>query len=208
MDRIIDISKHIPPVTDGTENFDEIVKNENIELNLVNNELNNVFKDQFIEDATQNGIKKLENIIKLYPKASDTLEDRRIAVLLKYNMQLPYTYRTLVNKLIALYGVNGFKIELINNEYLLNIEIFSSNWNVFSTVMDNLRKILPCNLVINSKIINEVESNLYFGLASISGEIVTNYPFQPQDVESNVNVYISPSHYIEAEVITNYPKEG
>lgn len=208
MDRIIDISKYIPPVTDGTENFDAIVKNENIELNLVNNELNNVFKDQFIEDATENGIKKLENIIKLYPRASDTLEDRRIAVLLKYNMQLPYTYRTLLNKLIALYGVDGFDIELINNEYILNIEIFSSNWNVFSTVIDNLRRILPCNLVINSKIINEVESSLYFGLASISGEIITNYPFAPKDIESNVNVYVSPSHYIESEVITNYPKEG
>lgn len=208
MDRIIDISKHIPPVVDGTENFEEIVKNENIELNLVNSELNNVFKDQFIENATENGIKRLEKITKLYPKSSDTLENRRIAVLLKYNMQLPYTYRTLLNKLIDLYGVDGFEIELINDEYILNIEIFSSNWNVFSTVIDNLRKILPCNLVLNSEMINKVESTLYFGLASISGEIITNYPFAPKDIESNVNVYISPSHYIESEVITNYPKEG
>lgn len=208
MDRIIDISKYIPPVVDDTENFEEIAKNENIELNLVNKELNNVFSDQFIEDATENGIKRLEKITKLYPKTSDTLEDRRIALLLKYNLQLPYTYRTLLNKLIAIYGIDGFEVELINNDYILSIDVFSNNWNVFSNVADNFRKMLPCNLVLNPKMINQVESNLYFGLASISGEIITNYPFAPLDVESNVEVNISPSHYVDSELITNYPKEG
>ena len=207
MDRTIDISKHIPPVVKNTENFKEIANTENIELNLVNSKLNNVFSDQFIEDATENGIKRLEKIMKIYPKSSDTLDDRRAVIILKNNFQLPYTYRTLENKLTALYGANGYNLKLLNNNYILNIEILSNIWSLFDSVIDNFRKILPCNLIINSTLVNKVTSNLYnIGSLNLIGEEITIYPYSSKAIESRVPLDINISQSAGAETMTTYPK--
>jgi hypothetical protein len=208
LDRVIDLSKYYPSVVKDTENFKEIAETENPEFNLVNSKINDVLSDQYVEDATENGIKRYENIIKIYPKASDTLEDRKTAILLKYNFQLPYTYRTLENKLIAIYGGNGYNLELLNDEYILDIEILSNNWSLFDTVVDNFRKILPCNLVLKSTMINKVFSELFIGSVHLMGEEITIYPYSAKELENRVSLNIKISQDASAETITTYPKGG
>ncbi|OOM82339.1 hypothetical protein CLPUN_03080 [Clostridium puniceum] len=206
MERIIDVSKYLPPIVRDTENFKDIAKAENPEFNvLLNTNIKDAFNNQFVEDANESGIKRYESIVKIHPKASDTLEDRNAAILLKYNQQLPYTYRTLENKLIALYGIDGFKLGLKNNEYVLNVEIFSSKWNMFDTTIDNFREIIPCNLILKATMINKVLSKLLIGGINFMGEETTVYPYTPKELESTGHFNVAAGQNVGVESVTLYP---
>lgn len=206
MDRVIDLSKYYPSVVKDTDNFKEIAETENPEFNLVNSKINDIFSDQYVQYATESGIERYEKIVTIYPKASDTIDDRKAAILLKYNSQLPYTYRTLVKKLTALYGADGFNLELLNNEYILNVEVLSSNWNVFNNAVDNFREIIPCNLVLNSTMTNKVISELFIGSINLIGEEIIIYPYSAKNIENKVEIDVKVSQSAGAETITIYPK--
>lgn len=68
-------------------------ESENIELLKVWNNFENIVSDNFINDSTECGVESWERILKITPKAYDTLNDRKFRVLTRLNEKLPYTYR-------------------------------------------------------------------------------------------------------------------
>ena len=47
--------------------------------------IDNALNDQFILDATENGVSRLEKIMKVAPKAGETLDSRKFTLLVKNN---------------------------------------------------------------------------------------------------------------------------
>ena len=108
--------------------------------------------DQFIMDATENGVEKWEEILKITPKPTSTLDERKFTILTRLNEQLPYTMRTLDNSLKALCGENKYSIELTSNEYTLLVKLALIAKNNFNDVVNLLNRVLPANIIIKVQI--------------------------------------------------------
>ena len=112
-------------------------------------EAENVFADQFILDATENGVKRWEVMLEIEPKGTDTLDERKFRILTRLNETEPYTITTLKQMLSSLCGQDGFFLTLHNNEYLLVVRVAltaRSNYNAVKTLLEG---IVPANLILN-----------------------------------------------------------
>jgi len=158
--RIIDLSKYYPSVVKDTENFEEIAKVENPEFNLVNSKINDAFSDQFIFDATENGVKRWEKILKIYPLESDSLDMRKSRIILRINRKIPYTYRVLGKELATLFGEKNYNLKLQNNIYYLEITVKTFDFKLFNEVMREVEKIIPCNLILQCIMESDFNSQL------------------------------------------------
>lgn len=109
-------------------------------------EIENGLADQFVMDATENGVKRWEHILGISPKDTDTLDERKFRILAKLNQELPYTLRKLQESLTNLCGVDGYAIELNAAQYHIQVKLALSNENNYQEVVDLLSKMIPANM--------------------------------------------------------------
>ena len=114
----------------------------------------NVFDDQFIQNATENGVKRWEKILGITPKGTYTLDERRFNVLARMNEQLPYTMKQLHSSLTSLCGEEGYSLKLNADAYELIIKLALANENNIEAVESLLYKMLPANIVKNVMMFN------------------------------------------------------
>lgn len=128
--------------------FQFIAQIEDEELSTINKHIKDLISDQFIETATEDGIARREKLLKLVPFADDTLESRRFKVLSRWNDNLPYTYRVLVQRLDQLCGKDGYTMELNQGEYTLKIKIELTVKRMEQEVNQMVHKMAPVNLIV------------------------------------------------------------
>lgn len=109
--------------------------------------------DQFITDATENGVSRWEKILGIVPQATLTLEERKFTILTRINEQLPFTLRTLEESLKSLCGANGYVVQLQANEYILIVKVALVAKQNFSDVQRLLDRIVPANMIVQLSII-------------------------------------------------------
>ena len=144
---------YLPQILREVREFGSIVQVEQPEVVSLWTELDNVLDDQFINDATENGVKRWENILGIYPKATESLDTRKFRVLTRLNEQLPYTYKGLQQQLISLCGDNGYTIELKKDDYTLIIKIKLYAKNKYDEIKSMLARIVPANIVVDLSIL-------------------------------------------------------
>ncbi len=149
MDREINILNYLPEYLKEFREFRELAAAENPELLLVWELLEEVLNDQFVADATENGIKRWETILKIFPKGSDSLDVRKFRILARLNEKLPYTRRTLKSQLDALCGESGYSVELRNDEYTLVVRVALAEKGKFDEVGSLLERTVPANIIID-----------------------------------------------------------
>lgn len=149
MDREINILNYLPDFLKEFREFRELAAAENPELILIWRLLEDVLNDQFVADATENGIKRWETILKIFPKGSDSLEVRKFRILARLNEKLPYTRRTLESQLDALCGELGYSVELRNDEYTLVVRVALAEKGKFDEVSSLLKRTVPANIIID-----------------------------------------------------------
>lgn len=112
--------------------------------------------DSFILSATENGIKRFEKILRITPKEGQSLESRRLKVLLKWNDKIPYTIRVLRNRLASALGTDKFRIDVSHlREYILNIITYTSDPDKAEAVDYILETMIPANLAIYTILEND-----------------------------------------------------
>ena len=114
---------YLPEVLKDYREFKLIMGVEQPELETLWDVLVDALDDQFIWDATENGVNRWESILKLYPKASDSLDDRKFRIIAKINQQLPFTITSLHQQLINLCGNDGYTVELQNALHKLIVRV-------------------------------------------------------------------------------------
>lgn len=124
----------------------KIVDVEQPEIDLLWNSVEGVFADQFISEATENGVARWESMLGISPKATDTLQERRFRILAQLNQELPYTLRKLEQTLTNLCGANGYFIELNAAEYHVEVRLALVNENNYGEVKKILNEMIPANL--------------------------------------------------------------
>lgn len=105
-------------------------------------------KDQFIEEATENGVSRWEKILRIDSKATATLDERKFTILSRINEQLPFTLRTLTESLDSLCGADGYTVQLKENEYTLIVRVALEAASNYNDVKELLDRVVPANIVI------------------------------------------------------------
>lgn len=138
----------------------------------------NALKDQFIMDATENGVSRWEKILGIVPKKSDTLDERKFSILTRTSEQLPFTLTTLKEQLKSLCGEDGYEVGLDANNYTLTVFVALTSRSSFNDVDSLLKRVVPANLIINLSLKynqqNAVSTFTHGGLRKFTHEQLRN----------------------------------
>lgn len=145
---------YLPNYLKEYKEIQAITNTEQTEISSLWNGCDDVMSDQYINDATENGVERWESMLKIYPKDTDTLEERRFRILASINKQLPYTYRMLDQLLLSLCGVDGYRTKLTPSEYSIVIKLAMANENNYNYVVELLDRMLPCNMEFSVTMFN------------------------------------------------------
>ena len=155
--------------------FQEIAKVEDIEFIRFYGLCEKALLNMFIATMNEDAISRMEKIVGIIPEETDTLELRRMKLQDKFCDFLPYTDKTLDDRLTALCGEDGYEITRNYKEYELIITTKLDNGGIFEAVIGTLDVIIPCNLVVTYQNYIDVKSplTLYSGGVSKVAEIIS-----------------------------------
>lgn len=166
MDRkIID---YLPLYLTTYKEIREIMDAEQPEFELAWSYAEDTLNNQFVQDSSLTGVLRMEAILGIVPKTTDTLEERKFRILVKLNEQLPYTLSVLEEQLKRMCGENGYKVILSADKYLLNVKLALSNENNYQDVCDMLRRVVPANIIISVRMFNNQEILSHYTHAQLS----------------------------------------
>ena len=149
MAREANIRGYWPAVIDKIREFKVIATAQDPELTELWQAIEDVANDQYIESATPSGVKRLEDILRIVPRATETIEDRKFQILARWNEQLPYTDRSLRERLTTLCGPDGFTMAVDTMGYEIRVRIELVVKNQFDAVGALLEDIVPMNMIID-----------------------------------------------------------
>ena len=137
---------YLPHFTQVFREMATIMETEQFEIDRLWLEAENALADQFLLEATENGVERWESMLGISPKDTDSLDERRFRILTKLNQELPYTLRKLTQALTNLCGNDMFSIEVIAAEYHVEIKLGLENKNNYQEVVNVLGKMIPANM--------------------------------------------------------------
>lgn len=160
MDR--QLINYLPPALREVLDFRAINEANGPEISLAWEALERVMGNQFLESADKDGVAMWERELQLYPKDTDTLDERKARIKARWNTELPYTCRWLVNWLQSLCGPDNPALTV--DGYTLHISLPSRV--DYAGILDELRRRIPANLVIAPHIrLAGATSKLFIGSA-------------------------------------------
>ena len=149
MAKAVDLLSYWIPFLRQLKEFKEIAKAEEPEIRYLLEAIDRTLGNMFIETADEYGIKRFEDMMKIYPEDGDTLETRRFKVKSKWSDSAVYTDEELYNRLLSLCGsADKFSITEHYKDYWIEITTSLGIVGAFDAVVDLLEEMLPCNLVL------------------------------------------------------------
>lgn len=155
-----DINSYFPDIMKEVREFKAIAVAENPEMELIYTAIEDVMDSSFIGTAKEYGLARFERIVKLTPKATDTLDERRFRALAKFNEDTPYTVKKLRELLNTLCGEDGYLLEINNNEFRLRVKVALKSKKNREAVEELTEKIAPVNMVISVQLMYNQHSML------------------------------------------------
>lgn len=151
------IIEYFPHVLRGYREFKGIADGQQWLFALLWASMERVFMNQFIETADEVGIGRWEKILKITPKGTDTLEERRFRVKSRVNQaQLPYTHRVFQIYLASV--SDDYETSIDYDAYTLFIRITLDGYRQRDDLAAILRVMIPANiaLIIQACIIQKI----------------------------------------------------
>lgn len=112
-----------------------------------------VLLNGFIMTLDDYGCTRWEKMLHLVRRDSDSLEDRRKRILIKFLNQLPYTEKRLREMLTSLCGEDGYHLEVNITEECVRVKIELGRKNQFREVQKMLEDIVPLNLWLDVQLL-------------------------------------------------------
>lgn len=144
-----EIESYYPDILKEVREFQALAVAENPEMQLLYNAINDVMDEQFISTAKSYGVARLEKIVGITSKATDTLEERRFRLLAKYNEDVPYTVAKLNELLTTLCGTDGYVLEINNGKFTLKVKVALTSKKNKDAVSELLERVTPMNMVLS-----------------------------------------------------------
>jgi hypothetical protein len=141
---------YLPPFERNVKEFDAILTQaEQPEMVLLWDAYNDILNDQFIMDATENGVSRWEKILGIVPKATETLESRKFTILTRTSEQPPFTLTALEKQLETLCGAGNYEVTRDVSAKILYVRVALAAKSNFNDVGVLLERIVPANMLID-----------------------------------------------------------
>lgn len=144
-----EIEIYYPDILKEVREFQALAISENPEMQLVYNAIEDVLDEQFISTSKNYGVARLEKIVGITSKATDTLEERRFRLLAKFNEDVPYTVPKLNELLTTLCGTDGYALEINNGAFSLKVKVALTSKKNKEAVSELLERVTPMNMLLN-----------------------------------------------------------
>lgn len=151
--RTIDLTKYLPSVLQDVTEMQAIMEAETPEVQALWAACEDCMDDQFIADATENGLARREAMLGITPYATDTLDDRRFRLQSRYTESIPYTRKSLDALLESLCGEGGYSLEIITATFTVNVKVALTVKKQEDTITESLERILPYNMVFTVELL-------------------------------------------------------
>ena len=138
---------YLPSIIRDVQEYQAIMDTEQTEMVDIWQAVGDVFADQFIVDATENGVSRWEKVLNIVPKATLNLSERKFTILSRLNIQLPFTITRLEQLLFNLCGENGYTLMLQLMEYRLFVQVELTAKQNYVDVKLLLEQVVPANMV-------------------------------------------------------------
>ncbi len=164
MIRTINLKEHLPKYIQDYKEISNIMSSENPEFQIASDKSEKVFNNLYIKYCDEDGIKRYEKILNITSSSNDTLNARISRVLSKWTESLPYTHKTLINRLNAICGANNYSVKLTNDYKLLLVTHFEDIKQI-PILLEMLESFVPANLLVllNNSLNRNIENNVFFG---------------------------------------------
>lgn len=139
---------YLPPVYAKILEFQQLANVYDKENEKIAKEVERVFGNFFILSLDEYGCKRWESILKIKVNASNTIEDRRFAILTKLLGMRPYTYNKLKELLSGLVGKDNYKLNRDIREKVLSVKLNLAVKNQRRVILELLDNIVPANMII------------------------------------------------------------
>ena len=163
MAREVNILKYLIPLLQEYKEYKVIAECINPELIILWREIEFIKNNNYIHTSTEFGVKKREDMLKLYPHANEALDDRKFRLLAKEVDKLPYTRRALMKKLDYLCGEDGYYLNIDIANYTVQVGLTINSQSNIESVKELLENIVPLNMIINviEDVKIRIENNIY-----------------------------------------------
>ena len=147
--RKVNLIAYLPPKMQEYFELQQIAEAENPEFDYLWERFLGIRNNIFILTATEEGLRRYEEMLDLVPDPSDSFEARRARIQGRFLEQLPITERSLRQQLTIFCGENGFDLDINHNAYALTIKLALTSKRAFSDVEAMLSRTIPANLTIS-----------------------------------------------------------
>ena len=151
--RDIDLKTYLPELLKEVREMNAIMEAETPEIQKLWQAAEDCMNDQFISEATENGIARREKALGIVPFGTDTLEDRRLRVLSRYNENIPYTRKALIGMLEALCGPSGFELHIAASEFSVTVRVALAVKKQADIIAETLERVLPYEMVYSVELL-------------------------------------------------------
>lgn len=162
------LAKYYPIIYKDVLETDHLVSTENELFDELDSLTLEVEQNQFILTANARGLTIYENMLNIIANPqSDTIQFRRERIINRLSTIAPFTIRELRNKLDQLLGKDNYIIDLVHQEYKLNITTYIGVYGKLDELIRTLFVMIPVNLEkhILNLLIEDKQSLLYRGQA-------------------------------------------
>ena len=129
--------------------FDKLSDAEQPEFDTLEVNLKAAENNQFIRTLDANGCARWESMLGITPLDTATIEDRRFAILTMYQEELPYTWRSLINRLNVMLGSSNYLMTENREAWTLTVKVLLTRKHQINEVIKMLEEIVPCNIIIS-----------------------------------------------------------
>jgi hypothetical protein len=179
---------YLPNVLKEVREYQALMHGEQAEVLALFAGIQDALDNQFVLSSTEYGVKRWEKILGIVPKASCTLDERKFTILSRLAERLPYTFRMLGRILDGLCGADGYKMNLRNELYELEVLVQLTAANNFNDVEKMLKRVIPANLTLKLS----VEFNQHYKLKSFAHGFLRDYTHEQlrtHSLEMNWNTH-------------------
>lgn len=148
MIRDVDLVSYLPPYMSLYQETAAALHAEDEEFTLLWNAADRTLKNVFIETADEYGISRFEKMLHILPFKEDTLESRRSRVQSQWFQLVPYTIKTLVNKLTYLCGSQNFSITKQFDLYKIIIDTKLEMYGQVQELERIVDEMIPVNMIV------------------------------------------------------------
>ncbi len=140
------LKNYLPEFIRNVEDIKKITEAEQPEFDNLNDDIDNIQNEMFIETASVNGIERFEKVYEIENKGSEDIDFRKYRLMLKI---IGGEHITIAERLDKLIGSGKYAMSFDFDEIRLEIRVNVENKKYVNEAYELLDKIIPCNIILD-----------------------------------------------------------